>query len=406
MSTGWHNGGRPGSVAGVRRMSNPADRDRLRVDLAERLRARLPQALDAACTYMVGRVPDVADRHDLLYLPGWRDAVDACLRCGLLAIERGREWEEPIPAVALAQARRAARDGVGLDLVLERWSAAYEAAWDFVAEEIDAMPESYRAIVLGEASAATTTLLARLLVEVSVAHADELQRDGRSIAKRRGDMARRALTGRSVDRRELDYDLGAEHLGIIASGSHATGALELLAQRVGRRLLMMQEDEHTVGAWLGGATRLAPSTLMRHLQEGACTDVAFAVGLPARGARGYRRTYRQAQTALLVARRWPQPITLHEDVAILAQAVRDGDFEACLIETYIVPLEGDPDGQTLRRTLETFYACERDREWAGRTLEVERHTIKRRLARVGDLIGCPLDAHHVEMQAALKLTEP
>jgi hypothetical protein len=52
---------------------------------------------------------------------------------------------------------------------------------------------------------------------------------------------------------------------------------------------------------------------------GAC----FVVGAPAGGLEGWRLTHREAQTALLVARCRPWPLTRYGDVALLAAALGD-----------------------------------------------------------------------------------
>jgi len=379
--------------------------ERERIDLAGRLRLRLPEALDAALAYMLSSVPDSAVQQDVRL--GWPEVIGACLDCGLVAIEHGEQWAGPVPAIVLAQARRAARGGVKLAVVLDRYRAVYQAAWDFVLEEIAAgkTPQPRRAILLREASAATTALLVRVLTEVTQAHAGELERDAHTSAQHREDLVRRVLAGRRVDRGELDYDLDGEHLALIATGPGAERALEALAERAGRRLLAVEQDDGTVCAWLGGRARLLPAALVCHVPNGAHADVAFAVGGPARGSRGFRRTHRLAQAALLVARHWPARITLHEDVQLLAQALHDEDYAMSLIETYIAPLEGERDGATLRRTLAVFYDAAHNKKRAAKELDVDRHTLQRRLSRVGELIGRPLDAHHGEMNAALKLAE-
>jgi hypothetical protein len=381
--------------------------ERERIDLADRLRLRLAEALDAILAYMLSSIPESAGKQDRRYVSGWREVIRACLECGLLAIEHGEDWAGPVPAISLAQARRGARNGVELAVVLDRHRAVYQIAWDFVLEEIAASktPEPHRTILLREVSVAAAALLARLLTEVTQAHAEEIERGVQSSAQRREQLVRRALSGRHVDRRELDYDLEGEHLALIATGMGATRALKVLAQGTGRRLLLLEQDDGTVCAWLGGPTRLLPAVLVRHVLNGAHADVTFAVGPPARGLPGFRRTHRLAQATLLVARNWPQRITLHEDVRLLAHALQDEDYAMSLIDMYIAPLEGARDQAALRETLTAFYEVGRDEEKAARSLEVHRHTVQRRLRRVEGLIGCPLDGHHGEMNAALKLAE-
>lgn len=61
---------------------------------------------------------------------------------------------------------------------------------------------------------------------------------------------------------------------------------------------------------------------------------------------------------------------------------------------------------TLCQTLKVFYQAEYNKEKTASELNVDRHTLRRRLSRVGTLIRRrPLESHHGEMEAALKLAE-
>jgi len=290
---------------------------------------------------------------------------------------------------------------------LDRYRAVYQAAWDFVLEEVEAseVPEPHRAILLREASAATTALLIRVLTEATHVHIGGLKHGVQTSAQRQDELVLRVLAGRRVDQKELDYDLGTEHLALIASGTGAASALKVLAERAGRRLLPVEQDDGTVWAWLGGLTPLAAAAVVRHLPDGTYADVAFAVGRPASGMAGFRRTHRQAQSALLVAQHWSQRITLYDDVELLAHALQDDDYATSLIETYIAPLDGEHHGAVLRKTLEAFHEAGHNEEKAADLLNVHRHTVQRHLRRIEELANRQLDAHQVELKAALRLAE-
>jgi hypothetical protein len=341
------------------------------------------------------------------FVLGWREVISACLDCGLLAIEHGQDWAGPIPPIVFVQARRAVRNGVELAVALDRYRAVYQAAYDFVLEEVEAseVPEPHRAILLREASAATTALLIRVLTETTHVHIGELKHGVQTSAQRHDELVLRVLAGRRVDHKELDYDLGTEHLALIASGTGAARGLTVLAERAGRRLLSVEQDDGMVWAWLGGLTRLAADAVVRYLPNGAYADVAFAVGRPASGMAGFRRTHRQAQSALLVAQHWSQRITLYDDVELLAHALQDDDYATSLIETYITPLDGEHHGAVLRKTLEAFCEVGYNEEKAADLLNVHRHTVQRHLRRIEKLADRQFDTHQVELGAALRLAQ-
>ncbi len=74
---------------------------------------------------------------DADYVAGSRLAISESVDYGLEAIERGAEWFGSIPPAAIAQARRAARNGVSLDKVLLRTNAGHTVLEDFVMQEVD-----------------------------------------------------------------------------------------------------------------------------------------------------------------------------------------------------------------------------------------------------------------------------
>src|SRR4051812_23940055 len=100
-----------------------------RIELSSRLRARRPE-IDQAVLTRILAVSDLNESVDLdsldpEYLEGLRAATSAAVDYGFAVLEYGEERAPPPPPVLLAQARLAARYGVGLDTVLRRYSAGF-----------------------------------------------------------------------------------------------------------------------------------------------------------------------------------------------------------------------------------------------------------------------------------------
>src|ERR1700677_3757459 len=76
-----------------------------------------------------------AGTHDAEYVAGLRATVQAAVEYVLAGVEHGEAWGHPIPAVALEQARRAARIGVSVDTVLRRSVVGHTLLGDLVIEE-------------------------------------------------------------------------------------------------------------------------------------------------------------------------------------------------------------------------------------------------------------------------------
>ena len=116
----------------------------------------------------------------------------------------------------LAQARRAARSGVGLDTVLRRYVAGHGLLSDFLVQETEGRLAPAELKRLFRRLAAT---LDCLLNAVTTAYRLEERRSHRTAAQRRGELVERLLGGEPLDAaEELGYGLETRHLGLVAAG--------------------------------------------------------------------------------------------------------------------------------------------------------------------------------------------
>jgi PucR C-terminal helix-turn-helix domain/GGDEF-like domain len=373
----------------------------VRAVLVERLRSRRSEIHEVISAH----VRDVvvfgpAGERDAEYVAGLQATVTAVLDYVLVGIERGEEWSGPIPSVAVAQAHRAARNGVGLDTVLRRYAAGNRLLVGFVMAEADDLPnEALRQVLEMGAS-----LVERLMAGVSIEYNCEIERAGRSLEQRRAELVRRLLAGELVDTAELGYEFDAWHLGVIATGDGAREALRALAGGSDRQLLPVSRGEETVWGWLGGKRRLAVADIERLLQAGE--DVVLAVGEPRKGVDGWRLTHRQAQAALLVALRSRERLTRYADVALLAAALRDDVLARWLVETFLSPLDSQRDrGAALRETLRCYIAAGRNVSKVAVELGVKRQTVEHRRQTVEQVLGRELPTCLAELEVALRLEE-
>jgi GGDEF-like domain/PucR C-terminal helix-turn-helix domain len=378
--------------------------------VVRRLRARqgeIEQAIFARVREVVSAPAD-----DPEYLDGLRGAVAGAVEFCLAGLERGDGFPAEIPAQAVAQARRAARSGVSLDKVLRRYIVGNALICDYIMQECDSVEPRGR--VSGrELLRAQAAQLDRLVIGVTREHVAELQRASRSHEHRLLERIRMLLAGEdggegaapSTLDAELDYQLEGEHLGVIARGAGAVDAMHKLALSLDRRLLCVARGEELVWAWLGGRRALDVATLARIVPEAQPgSDVRLAVGEPARGFEGWRRTHRQAQAAMLVAARRPRALTRYGDVALLAAVLKDHALGSALVEIYLTPLERSRDGgQILRKTLRAYLAAERNASSAAVALGVARSTVERRVGAVEACLGRTLHPCPTELEVALQL---
>jgi hypothetical protein len=373
----------------------------IRTALSEQLWLRRGEIEQAVLT----RVQALAAREttDPEYMEGLRAAVSAAIAYALTAVEQGQDRSPPPPPILLAQARLAARHGVGLDTVLRRYFAGHALVGDYLVDEAERrrLPGSaLRGLLRTQAS-----LFDRLLAAVSEEYAREADNRLGNSEERRADRVERLLAGELLDTSELSYDFEGYHIGMIASGQGAAGALEELARSLDFSPLLVRRGESTVWAWLGSRRK---STLERDRLVAAAlpAGAVLAVGAPGEGFSGWRLTHRQAKAAFPIALRGPDAFVHYTDVALLACALQDDLFSASLREQYLAPLESDRDrGETARRTLRAYFAARGNVSSAAARLDVNRHTVTSRLRVIEERLGRPIDACASELEVALRLRE-
>jgi hypothetical protein len=375
---------------------------RERADLVARLRARQPEIEDAILTRVVA-IDDPTEVMDPAYVQGLAAALEAALGYGFTGIERGEERVSPIPLAVLAQARLAARNGVGLDTVLRRYFAGYTVVGNCLIEEAE--HENW--------GGATLTRLLRLQAEtferLISAIGREFQRANREDryetgSRRRRRLVEELLAGQRSEAAELRYGFETWHLGLIAVGPSAGQSVGAMARSLDAHPLLLERDHETVWAWLGGGRVLERDhfELPRHLHPSI--GVRLVVGEPARSLAGWRLTHRQAVAAFAVARRGAAPLVRYRDVALLAAAHRDELLRSSLEQVFLMPLSAGRDGgAVLRVTLDAYFAAGRNVASAAATLGVSRQTVNSRLRSAEERLGCSLESCATELHTALQL---
>jgi PucR C-terminal helix-turn-helix domain/GGDEF-like domain len=396
----------------------------VRAGVVARLRARREELAEAIYARVSDRAFGVVGAADAEYMAGLREAVVVAVGHGLDGIERGEGWVGAIPIGVSEQARRAARTGVSLETVLRRYVVGHTLMGEFVLEEADRGQTPGERSVLREALRAQASVLERLLAAITVEYEDELARVCRSPERRRLEFVRELLAGERVGAGSggaelgamLGYELGGEHVGVIARGEGVREVLRGVAEGLDRRLLCVECDEVSVWAWLGGRRRMDMVALERALSgdmpavvrsEGAqSAGGTFAVGEPAKGIAGWRLSHQQAQAALVVARRRPRRLTRYADVALLAMALQDELLGRALVEIYVASLEdARGGGPVLRETLRAYLGTERSVSSAAAALQVTRKTVESRLRAIEERLGRSLHPCPAELEVALELHE-
>jgi PucR C-terminal helix-turn-helix domain/GGDEF-like domain len=374
----------------------------IRAVLANRLRARLPE-IERAIFSRIRSLTDESEDDDPSYLAGLRDAVQAALAYGIEAVERGLDRPAAPPPAATAQARRAAREGVSLDIVLRRYAAGSKMLEDFVLAESTDVPGAALREILADLGPDTDRLMAKVAAE----YKDEIDRADCSLAQREATrIARLVHSDSPVAPLDFDFDFELWHVGVIFRGSSAERTARWLAYRFGYRLLCAVRDEETAWAWLSSPSESAAKDVDRLLAEHMPGDLAVALGEPRLGMDGWRLTHREARVALQVMLRRPQRLTRGRDVILLAGILDNETLVWSLLDAYLAPLENDGHrNQALLDTLRAYFSTGGNAAASAASLGVTRHTVQRRIKAIEQSLGQPIHTCYSELVVALQVVD-
>lgn len=370
--------------------------------LEVRLNARRGE-LEQATFARIAAIADPAVR-DPVYLAGLRTALTVALDYGLDALARPGHEPGPVPVQLLAQTRLAVRNGVSLGAVLRRYAAGNALLADMLLDE---------AAAVGIGAAELKTLLRtvaahydRVVVAVSEEYRREAETVPRSAEQRRCALLRRLIAGEPVHAPNFGYEFDAHHIAIVATGAGAVQeVLNALGERFDRCLLLVEPDDETIWAWLGGRDRFDFQELDFVASISWPSGASVACGAPGEGIGGWRLSHRQASAALPVVQRLAKTFVHYVDVALLAAVLQDDLLATSLQATYLSPLRAVRSGAAAKETLGAYFSAAGNISSAAAALGVSRHTVSGRLGAIEKRLGRPIDAVSAELQLALRLDE-
>jgi PucR-like helix-turn-helix protein/diguanylate cyclase with GGDEF domain len=372
--------------------------------LCTQLRLRRPE-IEAALATRVYALADPAEVADPDYVSGLRASLATALDYGLAAIEMSESRSPEIPPTLPAQARAAARNGVGLETVLGRYFAGYTLLIDYAIEEADTGGLLDK-IALRNLLRSQGVAFERLIAAVS----DDYHREasGRLVSseQRRAERIRRLLAGELVDSPDLAYELENWHIGAVAAGPEAMAALKRLACSLDHRLLLVRRDDGTIWSWFGCCREADRAQTYERISKEWPGEMRLAVGEPAKGRAGWQLSHRQAKMAFPLTRPARTPVVRYSEVALAASVLQDDLLSSSLRQLYLDPLTDDRDGgHSLRETLRAYFAAAGNVSSAAAALGVHRRTVSARIAVIEERLGRDIRDCSAELEAALQLHE-
>jgi diguanylate cyclase with GGDEF domain/PucR-like helix-turn-helix protein len=376
--------------------------DGARAGLHARVLARRGEIEEALAARVFG-ISTPAETADPSYVEGLRVSLAAALDYALVALRLGERRAPAVPTSLTAQARMAARNGVGLDIVLRRYVAGYAMFTEFVIEEAE-QGDLFTDAALKRILRGYAAVFDRLIATVSEEHEREATAYKSTTEERRAGRVRRLLDGEPIDTSDLEYELEAHHLALIARGPGAVGAIRSLAGLLGKPLLLVRPEQGLAWGWLACSSGLDPARVEELLASPPPPATTVAIGEPARGLDGWRLSHRQARAAHSVAIRMPERVARYREVALLASMLRDGLLVDSLRRIYLEPLNRHREGgDALDEALSAYFSCDRNISSAAAALRLDRRTLTRRLQTVERILGRRLDHIAMELEAILRL---
>lgn len=351
------------------------------------------------------RIREIPDelQADAVYFEGLRTTVAAVVEYVIKAIESEGDRPLEIPSYVAEQARLAARTGIEIEIVLNRYVAGSRVLQGFIIEEATLYP----AHVLTKTVDLLGSTLERLVRVAGDAHKAELERLARSSERREAERIERLLRGELVEHEDGPYKVGALwHISVIATGCAPRDSIDVLASELGCEIQVLQRDERTVWAWLGSPAQIETREVERVVNRLRISGTKLAMGESQHGLRGWRESHRQAQAALLVAHARDLPVTRWFDASLEALALQDESYARRMISIYLGDLAKDgPRMRELRQTLEVYLANGQISESVAALLRIDRRTVYERLKAVDEILRYDKEARHAELAIALRIYE-
>ena len=293
-----------------------------------------------------------------------------------------------------------------LKLLLSGYRVAQMSLWeawlDLVERKVDAAAE--RQLLLRHGSEYFFRYAGLLSDYVTDIYQRQLEQSVRSGDQRRLHAIRALLEGESLVGSQLDVDLEQNHLGLVAWGEGAEGAMRELATALGRPLTAIGPLNKNWWGWISGSR---PLTLSQERDLGRFRPAGLArmaLGLEGFGEAGFRASNRQALRARWVARNSDRQLVDYGDVAVEALASENLHDAHAFLAHELRGIEDDsPASQRIRETIVAYFAADHNAASAAAALGIHHQTVANRLRAAEERLGHPVGARRVELETALRL---
>lgn len=373
---------------------------------------------DDMLAYIVERIPEAGTDDELRGLT--LGSCSSNLEAALSMVRHGIDVEAAsAPVTALEHARAMATRGYSVDVMLRfyRMGHAYFSERvlpqivDLVADPVLALP------VVADLQRYAFAYVDRVSSEVAAEYVAELDRIQNRARAARTDAVRALVDGDDVDLRRaeqtLSHRLTPWQTAFVCWTGRDDADLLRLGGAVGavlgsRHPLLVPDGAQALWGWTSTASAPDLARLVAGLGEVVPAPIQVSLGMPARGAEGFRTSHLQAQRARRVVELSGRgaPVTSYAEVALADTMSGDLDLARSFVASELgdLAVDGTREEQE-RQAMLAVLDAQGGLAAAAEALGIHRNTVLQRLRRAEDRRSRPATERVAELHAALRLAQ-
>jgi len=396
-------------------------------ELAARLGDRLPEVVAAVSASLRDDIPDLSDETQ-------RPLVDASVEGNVTTALYALGHDAPVecvraPTATLEQARRIAQQGLPVGVLVRIYRLGQRSLTRLALGElqrIDVSPNA-RVMIIERITETLFAYLDWMSQQVVKVYEEERERWLETQNSMRALRVREVLTGReSVDIDSaitaIRYPLRWHHVALLVWYPGPGDQADELARmqrfvrelgegvRAGAAPLFIAADRSTGWAWL--SFQVAHDGIVAAIREFSLRhqdSPSAAIGSPAAGVKGFRRSHAQAVAirSVVLARRRAEPtVVADSDPGLAAAALVSASIEdvRAWVAEVLGRLAADTDSDArLRETFRVFLNAGASYTLAAEQLTLHFNTVKYRVGRALARRGRPITDDRFDVELALLL---
>jgi GGDEF-like domain/PucR C-terminal helix-turn-helix domain len=413
-------------MTGVRGRDD-VDVERAVDELAVRLGDRLPELVSAIAASIREDIPELREDGQTAPLNA---SIEGNVTTALYALRHKTPFERvQAPTGALEHARRIAQQGFPVTALMRMYRLGQRSLTHLVFGELqsaDLAPQTRVAVMetVNETLFAYIDWMSQQVVEV---YEEERERWLETRNTVRAVQIREVLAGQKptdIDSAitAIRYPLQWHHVALViwyppaGSDADAVGRMQRFVRELGEAVqagaapLFIATDASTGWAWL--SFQSAPAGVIEQVRRFAGQrrdSPSVAIGSPAAGMKGFRRSHAQADAGwrVALARTDEKPtVVADSDRGLAAAALLGGTIEQA--RDWVAEVLGDLAANTdnaagLRETLLVYLECDGSYKRAADKLTLHSNTVKYRVGRAMVRRGRPISTDRFDVELALLL---